>query len=240
MYINSVRYKPSKSSNTVHGHTAAGLVSELHLQQVQPVINHLVWRSRAIIKGPVLGEHNFAHTLHVLTEQTGCSVFEGWSKKEQFCSFLCEFIATDWNVLNLLPERWFEITLILTEAISHLRSHVSAQHNSTQLSRPHQDLYAFLLHWRLVIRSSAHPNQSVYSIGLEILHTKTRRSNCFINLKWRRSKTCGNHLSVLYLYKLSQLCICGIMCDEESQTVVSNLHWRWSVHFHTQKDLLVH
>lgn len=76
-YSNSVRYKPSKSSNTVHGHAAAGLVSELHLQQVQPVINHLVWRSRAIIKGPVLGEHNVAHTPHVLTEQTACSVFKG-------------------------------------------------------------------------------------------------------------------------------------------------------------------
>lgn len=57
-------YRPSESSNTVHGHTAAGLISKLHLQQVQPVINHLVRWSRAIIEGPVLGRGRDPSVMH--------------------------------------------------------------------------------------------------------------------------------------------------------------------------------
>lgn len=111
-----------------------------------------------------------------------------------------------------------------------------------QLCRSHQDLDAFLFHWGLVISSSAHPDQSVYSVGLEILHIK---AFCFtfltIESTWNeRAQRRGNDASVPYLYKLPQLCICGIVCDEESQTVISNLHWCWSVHFRTQRELFAH
>lgn len=64
-------YRPSESSNTVHGHTAAGLISKLHLQQVQPVINHLVRWSGAIVEGPVLGGgrgHSVRHTAYGYTD----------------------------------------------------------------------------------------------------------------------------------------------------------------------------
>lgn len=50
-------------------------------------------------------------------------------------------------------------------------------------NRSHQDLDAFLFHRRLVIRSSTHPNQSVDSIGLEVLRIKTCFLKGFINLK---------------------------------------------------------
>lgn len=97
-------------------------------------------------------------------------------------------------------------------------------------STSHHDLYSFLFHWRLVIGSSAHPNQRVHSIGLKILRIKT----CFITVPSFRKDEQGFE-GIIYLYKLPQLCICGIMCDEESQTVVFNLHWRWSVHFAPKK-----
>lgn len=44
---------------------------------------------------------------------------------------------------------------------------------------------------------------------------------------------------MFYLYKLSQLCVGGVMCNEESQTVVGDLHWSRSVHFQTHKALLI-
>lgn len=103
---------------------------------------------------------------------------------------------SDWKVLNLLPKCWLEVNLILSSVIKAITNlHSLMKHviycstfllhcPLNELHRSHQDLNAFLLHRGLVIRSSAHPNQSVYSIGLEILHIKTR----FLNVlsTWNR------------------------------------------------------
>lgn len=48
-----------------------------------------------------------------------------------------------------------------------------------------------------------------------------------------------NDVCVLYLDELSQLCVGGVMCNEESQTVISDLHWSRPVHFYTHKGLFI-
>lgn len=111
----------SQTSNTMHSHTAAGLVSKLRLQQVQPIVNHLVWGRRPIVKRPI------------------------------------------------------------------------------------QNMYAFLFHGGLIICSGTHSHQGVHSKCLQILN------------------------------KPSQLCISGIVRDEESQAVIGDLYWSWPVHFETHK-----
>lgn len=54
----------------------------------------------------------------------------------------------------------------------------------------YQDLDAFLFHWRLVICSSTHSNQGVYSIRLKILHIKTHFLNTSLflplEIKWKK------------------------------------------------------
>ena len=45
---------PSQSGHTVHSHTAARVLTELALQQTQPVLHYLSRGWSAIIKGPVL------------------------------------------------------------------------------------------------------------------------------------------------------------------------------------------
>lgn len=44
-----------------------------------------------------------------------------------------------------------------------------------------------------------------------------------------------NEQNVTYLYKPPQLCIGGVVRDEESQTVIGDLNWSWSVHFYPTK-----
>lgn len=48
-----------------------------------------------------------------------------------------------------------------------------------------------------------------------------------------------NYSNVFYLYKPSQLCVGGVVCNEEPQTVIRDLHWSRSVHFYTRKGLLI-
>lgn len=45
---------PSQAGHAVHGHAAARVITELGLQQAQPVLHHLPWRGRPIVKRPVL------------------------------------------------------------------------------------------------------------------------------------------------------------------------------------------
>lgn len=48
------RRSPSESCNTVHGDAAAGLLSELGVEQLEPVVHNLGWRRGAVVEGPVL------------------------------------------------------------------------------------------------------------------------------------------------------------------------------------------
>ena len=45
---------PPQASHTVHSHAAAGVITELVLQQAQPVLHHFARRGRPVIKRPVL------------------------------------------------------------------------------------------------------------------------------------------------------------------------------------------
>lgn len=49
-----VAHLPSQARGAVHSHAAAGLVSELVLQQVEPVLQHLLRGSGTIFKQPIL------------------------------------------------------------------------------------------------------------------------------------------------------------------------------------------
>lgn len=49
---------PAKSCHTVHSNAAAGFLSKLGVEQLEPVIHNLGWRRGAIIKGPVLQREN--------------------------------------------------------------------------------------------------------------------------------------------------------------------------------------
>ena len=47
---------PPQASHAVHSHAAAGVITELVLQQAQPVLHHFAGRGCPIIKRPVLQE----------------------------------------------------------------------------------------------------------------------------------------------------------------------------------------
>lgn len=45
---------PSQAGHAVHGHAATGVLTELGLQQVQPIFHNLAGRRCSIIKWPIL------------------------------------------------------------------------------------------------------------------------------------------------------------------------------------------
>lgn len=52
--MDAARHSPSKSCYTVHTDAAAGFLSELGVEQLEPVVHDLGGRRGAIIEGPVL------------------------------------------------------------------------------------------------------------------------------------------------------------------------------------------
>lgn len=68
----------------------------------------------------------------------------------------------------------------------------------------------------------------------QITHFNT--TPCFCVFQRRKR---AEILNTCYLYKPSELCIGGIVRDEESQTVIGDLHWSRPVHFYTQRSLLI-
>lgn len=51
------RSLPPKSCHTMHGDAAARFLSELGVEQLEPVVNDLSWRGAAVVERPVLHEH---------------------------------------------------------------------------------------------------------------------------------------------------------------------------------------
>lgn len=47
-------YSPSEPSHTVHGDAAAWLLSELGVEQLEPVVHDLVGGRSSVIEGPIL------------------------------------------------------------------------------------------------------------------------------------------------------------------------------------------
>lgn len=54
IYGNGARHLPAKSCHTMHGDAAARFLSELGVEQLEPIVNNLSGRRAAIIERPVL------------------------------------------------------------------------------------------------------------------------------------------------------------------------------------------
>ena len=52
---------PAESSDAVHRHTTAGLLLEARLEEVEPVVDDLVWGWVTVIKRPVLQRGNIIY-----------------------------------------------------------------------------------------------------------------------------------------------------------------------------------
>lgn len=108
-------------------------------------------------------------------------------------------------------------------------------------SATHQNLYAFLFYRGLVVRGGAHPHQGVHAVRLQILHTQTHPvrpppPTTPPSEIWENNEREMHELfRPFYLYEPSQLCVGGVVRNEEPQTVVGDLHGGRPVHVWSHK-----